>query len=35
MMSWKNVFPKKDELENVSPFKYGVILGSYVKFQGW
>ena len=30
----ENVFPKKDELQNVSPFKYGVILGSYVKFPG-
>ena len=25
---------KKDGLENVSPFKHGVILGSYVRFQG-
>ena len=25
---------KHDGLENVSPFKHGVILGSYVRFQG-
>ncbi len=24
-----------DAVSNISPFKYGVILGIYVKFQGW
>ena len=34
MLVYRRVDTKNDALENISPFKHGVILGIYVCFQG-